>query len=236
MTFQNQAVESGKRTISDADAMLVGMILVFALLFLDGLFKEALYRRSPTLFWIFDFVKFALVPAIVLAWLRWSHSIAPARYGVRRFDKADHWLRVVATTLLLSALLYFIYHYSSRGLWRFTWWLPQAAFTYPDSLPQGWLHFPAVVYFGLTAGIVEEIFFRGLPLLYLRERFRGRDVRVAYVAVTSVLFGLIHWENGMHEIIATGFFGVLAAIAYLQLRNLWFLIGAHALIDIWAFS
>lgn len=40
----------------------------------------------------------------------------------------------------------------------------------------------------------------------------------------------------MHEIIATGFFGVLAAIAYLQVRNLWFLIGAHALIDIWAFS
>jgi len=236
MTFQNPAAESGKRKVSGADAMLVGLTLVFALLFLDGLFKEALYRRSPTLFWALDFIKFVLVPAIVLAWLRWSHSVAPARYGIRRFDKSDHGLRVVAIMLLLSVLLYFIYHHASKAIWRYTWWLPQAAFTYPDSLPEGWLHFPAVVYFGLTAGIVEEIFFRGLPLLYLRERFKGRDVRVAYVVATSVLFGLIHWENGVHEIIATGIFGALAAVAYLQLRNLWFLVGAHALIDIWTFS
>jgi membrane protease YdiL (CAAX protease family) len=91
------------------------------------------------------------------------------------------------------------------------------------------------LYLAITAGIVEEIFFRGLPFLYVIERFPAKIPTGTYVVTTALLFGAIHWENGGHEVVATFIYGVFAAAFYLKLRDLWPLIGAHALIDVWGF-
>ena len=93
---------------------------------------------------------------------------------------------------------------------------------------------PRPVY-SATAGVVEEIFCRALPLLYLSERFGKSLPKGLYVITTALIFGVGHWENGNIEVIATCVFGLFAGALYLKLRDLWPLIAAHALMDLWAF-
>ena len=220
---------------SEADAIFLGAGVVIAILLVDGFFKAWLYQHSPALYWAFDIAKFVLVPALVLGWLYRSHSVVPARYGLKPFGRGEQWFRTIGLTLLLSFLLAVVYHFTSRFGWRITAAAP-AAFSYQASVPDGWLHYPVVLYYAATAGFVEEVFLRGLPLLYLQSRYGNKVNRIAYVAVTSLLFGLIHWENGVPEVVATAAFGVVAAVVYLRIRNLWPLIVAHALIDVWGFN
>ena len=215
--------------------MLLGFGIVVAMFLADGLFKEWLYRHSPILYWAFDIAKFVVVPAVVLRWLYRSYGVAPFRYGLENFEKGERWLRTLGVIFLTSLLLAVVYHVSSKLAWRISGMVPPV-FTYSTSVPTGWMHFPVVFYFALTAGFVEEVFLRGLPLLYVQNCFGDNGSKLAYVAVTSLLFGLIHWENGTPEIFATTAFGVVAAIIYLQLRNLWPLIAAHVLIDVWWFG
>ena len=237
MTSPAPSTDPPDRRLSRADAVLIGTFIVFAATTLDGHFKESLHEASRFVFGLFDFTKFVLIPAAVLGWLYLRYSVAPRDYGVKALNRGDGWLRTVGLVALLVALLYFAYHGSVKLAWIFTWQISApATFYYKDTVPAGWLHYPVVFYYGLTAGIVEEIFFRGLPLLYLREKFGQAIPRTSYVIVTAIAFGLIHWENGLHEVIATTVFGAGAAVLYLQVRNLWPLIAAHALIDIWEFS
>ena len=106
-----------------------------------------------------------------------------------------------------------------------------ADFTYQSTLPGGLFHYLVVIYYGLTAGFVEEITFRGLPWAILNARSGSGHVRT-YVLVSSFSFAAIHWENGTPELIAAFGFGVVAALLYLKLKNLWPMIIAHSLIDI----
>jgi membrane protease YdiL (CAAX protease family) len=221
--------------VSEADAILLGAGIIFLIFLVDGLFKEWLYRNAVSLYWAFDIAKFVIVPALILAWLYRRHSLSPSRYGLERFGKGEHWFHALGLILLVSLILAVVYHLSSRMAWSIAATAPPT-FTYSNSVPSGWLHFPVVVYFGLTAGFVEEVFLRGLPVRYLQCRHGDHWSRPAYVAGTSLLFGLIHWENGIPEIFATAAFGVAAAVIYLKLRNLWPLIMAHILIDVWWFS
>lgn len=85
------------------------------------------------------------------------------------------------------------------------------------------------LYWSLTAGIVEEIYFRG----WLRRLMRGSlGMTLAYVGTSSILFSLIHWGQGEKQLIATGIFGLMCAVAYLGVRNLWPLIAAHVIVDV----
>ncbi len=225
--------------LTAADAILIGSAAHVLLSVVDGFFKEELYRYSGVAFWIFDFSKFVAIPVVVMVWLWRGHSIAPATYGLKPFRDTDDWVRLLGLTVFVGIVLYAVYKIIGDMA---TYWvarmLDQAPVSqfYSAVQPRGWLHFPVALYYGVTAGIAEEVFFRGLPLLYIRERFGDRLPGWIYVVVTSTLFALAHWENGWDEVIATFAFGVTASLFYLQLRDLRPLIAAHALMDTWDFS
>lgn len=220
--------------ISRSDAILIGIGPLVVLFIADGFFKQSLYAYSPAAFWIFDALKFVVLPAIV-GWLLYSHfDIKPAHYGLRTIaenESAVHFLGLVIFLAVILAVVYYVtWHISFRALRPVT---PPAF--YSTIIPHGPLHFPVVLYFSLTAGVTEEIVCRGLPLLYLRERFSVPG-RAAYVFVTALLFAAAHWENGTHAVAATFLYGIFSGILYLRLRDLWPFIGAHALIDLWGFA
>jgi membrane protease YdiL (CAAX protease family) len=218
-----------------ANAVLLGLLPVAVIFVLDGFFKEALHGYSPALFWAFDVLKFVVIPAAILVWLARRFSIVPSDYGMRRMSRNEGWPRFLGLTVFLVVLLSLVFR---ATLWIALMIVPPAgsgAF-YGSMVPEGWLHFPVVLYFAVTAGFVEEIFFRALPLVYLGERFAGKIPVAAYLIGSSVLFASIHWENGAHEVAATFMYGLLAGTLYLKLRDLWPLIGAHVLIDVWSFS
>ena len=54
-----------------------------------------------------------------------------------------------------------------------------------------------------------------------------------YYAISSLLlFGIMYWENGMHEILATLAPGFATCLLYAKLRSIWPFVIAHTWFDI----
>ena len=78
----------------------------------------------------------------------------------------------------------------------------------------------------LTAAAWEELLFRGYPF----QRLVEGTGRAAAIAITSLLFGLLHGMNPDATILSvmnTVLAGVLFSVAYLKTRALWLPIGLH---------
>jgi membrane protease YdiL (CAAX protease family) len=58
---------------------------------------------------------------------------------------------------------------------------------------------------------------------------------VPYVLWTSSLFAAIHWEQGIPGLIAAGTLGIVAAVMYTRILNVWPFIAAHFLVNAWSF-
>lgn len=87
----------------------------------------------------------------------------------------------------------------------------------------------AQLFAAFSAGVTEEILFRGYPIERIGE-LTGR--RWIGAAATVILFGALHapfW--GLVHAIAAGMIGLALTILYLRRRNLWINITAHALFD-----
>jgi membrane protease YdiL (CAAX protease family) len=79
----------------------------------------------------------------------------------------------------------------------------------------------------VTAGIVEEIVYRGFVLWYL-----GWFMPLwAAVIVSSVAFGLGHIYQGMSGMLRTGLLGLAFGIFYVVTGSIWLPIIAHVLLD-----
>ena len=82
----------------------------------------------------------------------------------------------------------------------------------------------------ITAGICEELLYRGYALWYLTH-WMGI---VPAVAVSSLVFGIGHAYQGIKGMIATALVGLFMALVYLATRSLWTSMALHALIDLHA--
>jgi membrane protease YdiL (CAAX protease family) len=86
----------------------------------------------------------------------------------------------------------------------------------------------------ITAAFLEEFIFRG----YLMKRIvdlQGKETKIAWVIAlvgSTVIFGLVHSQQGAGGMFKVGAIGLLFGLSYLAVgRNLWPLILAHGLID-----
>lgn len=82
----------------------------------------------------------------------------------------------------------------------------------------------------LTAGVCEELLYRGYLIWYLS---RWIDV-VPAVIVSSVIFGIGHSYQGVKGIITTTLVGGVMALIYLTAGSLWPAMAVHAIIDMHA--
>jgi membrane protease YdiL (CAAX protease family) len=85
----------------------------------------------------------------------------------------------------------------------------------------------------IVSSFGEEVIYRAFLINRIEELGSGNKfITVAAVVVSSVIFGLIHFEWGTTGIVQTGFFGLALALCYIFLkRNLWVLVLAHAYMD-----
>lgn len=86
-----------------------------------------------------------------------------------------------------------------------------------------------LLFVALTAGITEEIIFRG----YIQPRLET-ILKSPYLSIliTSTLFGLLHYGYGtINNIIGPLFIGLIFSIHYWKFRNIKVLIICHILID-----
>ena len=83
----------------------------------------------------------------------------------------------------------------------------------------------------LSAGVTEELTYRGLVVLVLTLAVPGLP-HAAVVAVAAVLFGLAHWYQGRLGMLATGALGAVLTQLYLTTGSLLLPMVLHVLIDL----
>lgn len=81
----------------------------------------------------------------------------------------------------------------------------------------------------LTAGVWEELVYRGF-LLWLLIPAIGVP---GAIGVSSVIFGIGHAYQGIRGMITTALVGLVFALLYAWTASLWWLMLAHALIDVY---
>lgn len=79
---------------------------------------------------------------------------------------------------------------------------------------------------GLITGILEEVVFRG----FLLTHFVNRGLEKEGLMITSIIFGMLHFSFDASPIVPVllTVVGILFGSLYLQSRNIWISIGAHA--------
>jgi membrane protease YdiL (CAAX protease family) len=202
----------------------------------DGLYKAPLYNWSVAAFWFADIAKFVLVPGVILWCLARFAGVHPRDYGLSWPRTPEARERLLGGTLLACFVLVPLFFAVQQMLW-FAGYYGLPDFGYEATLPHGQvLRWIVIGYYALTAGVVEEIVFRGLPWTWVEHFGDTPATRGAWVVVTSIVFALVHWENGGPGMLAAGAYGIGAALLYLKLRNLWPLVVAHVVTDVISFA
>ncbi|MBU45652.1 MAG: CPBP family intramembrane metalloprotease [Spirochaetaceae bacterium] len=93
------------------------------------------------------------------------------------------------------------------------------------------LYLSDVFWLSILAGVGEELLFRGFFHLWMEDWF-GMPVAVA---LTAILFGLVHWITPMYALLA-GLMGALLSATMLLTDNLLVAILVHGLYDFVALS
>lgn len=84
----------------------------------------------------------------------------------------------------------------------------------------------------LIGGFYEEVVFRGYIQNVLEKRFSTGSAIFWSIVVTSVLFGLYHWQQDIFGVISAVLGGLFWGILYKKFdNNLWIPILSHALFD-----
>jgi len=91
-------------------------------------------------------------------------------------------------------------------------------------------HFLRKVYLAATAGLMEELMYRGGGKIVWRYAFPSGG-NTGYVLFTTLIFASLHWPHGLFNIIQAALTGLVLGVFYIRLNDLRPLIIAHALSD-----
>jgi len=221
--------------IDPRTAVLVATFPSITIALVNGWYKAELYALQPAGFWAADIGQFVVVPAASLWWLWRAAGVGPRDYGFLAPARRGEWVRLAGLTALVSAVFLVCYLPLVAPAGRLLHeTVPE--FDYGKAIPElSALKLVTVGYYALTAALVEETMFRALPWLWF-SRVYGRDrAVVSYTVASSILFGWIHWENGMHEVVVTALLGAVACLLYARIRNVWPFVGAHFVTDVVSF-
>lgn len=81
---------------------------------------------------------------------------------------------------------------------------------------------------GTTLVFIEESIYRGVAIPSLRARYGLAGA----ITISSILFGFLHWGNGLFAIGVTSVIGLLFATVFVWRRNLIVGTAAHALYNL----
>ncbi|MFZ6874930.1 CPBP family intramembrane glutamic endopeptidase [Undibacterium sp. Di27W] len=171
-----------------------------------------------------------------------SLMIPPSDLFIAAGTKNDMaWLRnsqlmmgVATTILVIYFSLAFMpaIHCSFKPKTRLSYWkaLHSYYFLFPVSKQERhWW-----VLLSLTAGICEEIFFRGFLLQFIHGQSHASwylDLNLALV-LSALVFGICHYYQGISGIVRTTVGGLLFGLLTILTNSLWLPILLHVLVDL----
>ena len=105
--------------------------------------------------------------------------------------------------------------------------LEQIDFMLPKTVKQRITFF----FIALTAGVCEEIIFRGAVTYFFMNLPFGLPLWM--IGITgAIIFGIAHWYQGISGILSTGFLGFILFIVFIQTGSLLVPIIIHFIIDV----
>ena len=219
-----------------ATKLLLWYASLFTLLFFANGLYNPLIAKCTALYWSIDLLTWIGLPGLALWHLNHRFQISPP--ALLRFlhfgkDLKIGWghipLLVILAAFIITVLRFtqLILHYSYAPD------IFEPYFSYHEVLPT----LPSrretiIVYFALSAGILEEVVYRGLPY-HLIDYLRNRPF--LYVLSTSGIFSLLHWEQNIWGLVSTYIFGVIFATLYLKSQNIILPMILHAITNIFFF-
>jgi uncharacterized protein len=81
----------------------------------------------------------------------------------------------------------------------------------------------------ITAGVWEELLYRGFFIWFLMPLTGAAGAAV----ISSAIFGIGHLYQGRTGVVYTALVGLAFAVFYLLTQSLWWLMAAHAIVDIY---
>ena len=184
--------------------------------------RVAFYRQMIVVLWI----------ALVLILTLWMFQGRPlAALGFVFQLSAGFWAGLVLAVASLAALQSYSRWQMSDERRRQS--VREVADRLAPFLPRTREAMPAFNALAVTAGICEEILYRGFFLWYASQFF-GSDLRglVTSVLVTSVVFGLGHVYQGARGIFMVFLAGVVHGAVYVLSGSLWIPMALHASVDL----
>lgn len=209
-------------------ALAIALALVVVVWGVNGVYLAPLSRLGPLPFWAADLAQWVLLPALLLGWLH-RLGLRPADYG---FGAPDRLAPVLAGAVLATLVLYLCFFGVRDLAWRALGY-PGGFFSLGDVFPGGAAGRVAWLYAALSAGLVESVFFIGLPWLLWSRRQAGSALLFSLASAT--VFAVVHWEQGAHVVAGALAFGLAACALFFHWRNLWAVAIGHVAVDLVAF-
>ena len=207
------------------------LLLCFAMgispFLINGALNPILVERL-ILYWLFEIASWVFLPLLLFAIANRKAGLRLAHLGLHAEVRGSKRPLLLFLLCVVSGPLYlFIY---TESLEVFRQYVPgEALFAYQSVVPPGGISRVIVgLYLAVTAGVVEELYFRGL-FHRIAESFPAPAA--VYLMFSPTLFALVHWEGTPAAIPATFVIGLVASVAFLAARNLWPLIVAHVYAD-----
>lgn len=190
---------------------------------------------SNSLFWSLDVLVYLVVPVGSLWLLKNIFDVSPHAYGLFRpfqrylYTWRDFFVDVIYVTvslLLVKAAAFYLAY--------FIWPEDSVVNIYSQkvaglSLP---LYFLMKIYLSVTAGVTEEILYRGFLHKLLSDWIPKKKLADAvFVVVSSGLFAAVHAYYSVPQLGSVFAFGLCASVLYLGIGRLEPLIIGHFLLD-----
>lgn len=211
------------------------VIILFIMPFFNGVYNGYL-EQNPLFFWILDITHYIIIPLCVTFYLFKRSNLKMINVGLQIPKNKKDWTDLIIHTLLVTICLYI---FTSQLFIFFRQVYPSDK--YPSVFEMGWMipenigmKYLTTVYYGITAGLVEEFYYRGL-LVFLFFLYGMKKSLI--VLLISCIFSLVHWEGGPSSIMSTFIFSLVITSYYVRFKMLWPLVIGHFLFDwIWFFQ
>ena len=197
------------------------MILLLGLSFLGAPFTLKIFGLTQISTTLFLIERLSYWLALILLWL-YAVRVEKGPLLLWRQNKYPLFGNIVACCLIVSALLAgsFLLQAVLRVAGHDA---KSTAMTHLMDLLRNKM--PLLIFTAVTAGIVEELIFRGYVQPRLEEIFRNPYVAII---VSSLLFGLLHYRYGtLIQVIGPTYIGMIFAIYYWKYRNITVIIVCH---------
>ena len=205
---------------------VIGRLLILAMpLLLNDFYLPLVPEESVKLNLILD----------ILVYVFWQGSVFFLAYKAKWFDISDlgihfnnlikqiSWGFVFTIIAILATLSIFIFQKQTGMVLNKVWYYP------PDPNWAAWQLASYAIYLAFTAGVMEELIYRGAVISQLRKISNNTWF---LVAASTFLFVAIHWSNGTVTWIEATISGGFWAYIFIKTGRLLPIMIAHFLYDL----